>query len=446
MADKQKHQSNKLNNQSNRPVEDSASSALNQSSGIRGNLLSGQIDSRPTASEGLFATSKDHQVEPTAVKPVRHIKKGRLVGIISVVALLLLSAIGLTFAYNSYRQSYLKTQQSKLANSIDTTSVDLANTGTTGIQGIGILQVNGDATISGSVTANTFNGSGADLTNLNANNITSGTLNDARLSANVALLDANQAFTGSNNFSGPSIFTGLVTLPGTLVINSQTYNLPTTQSAGALTNDGSGNLSWTASLACPSCIVNGGNAFGSTVIIGSTDAQDLNLITGGVTRVSFDTSGNASFTGTINGNGSGITSINGSNISSGTVADARLTSNVTLQGNVFNGALQLVQLDGAGALPALNGSALTNLNASNISSGTLNDARLSSNVPLLNAANDFSTTNTFSAGIVTNSIAPTGSLTIGSTTQAFVLQGTSASTITATSGPHTTTLLSLIHI
>ena len=75
MADKQKYQSNKLNNQSNRPVEDSASSALNQSSGIRGNLLSGQMDSRPAVDEGLFATSKDHQVEPTAVKPTRHIKK-----------------------------------------------------------------------------------------------------------------------------------------------------------------------------------------------------------------------------------------------------------------------------------------------------------------------------------------------------------------------------------
>ena len=39
-------------------------------------------------------------------------------------------------------------------------------------------------------------------------------------------------------------------------------------------------------------------------------------------------------------------------------------------------ANNVVQLDGSGNLPALNGSALTSLNASNISSGTLADARL----------------------------------------------------------------------
>ncbi len=101
--------------------------------------------------------------------------------------------------------------------------------------------------------------------------------------------------------------------------------------------------------------------------------------------------------------GASLTSLNGTNISSGTVADARLTANVTLLGNTFNGINQLVQLSGTGALPALNGSALTSLtsgnltgalpaisgasltslNGSNISSGTVADARLSTNVTLL---------------------------------------------------------------
>lgn len=82
-------------------------------------------------------------------------------------------------------------------------------------------------------------------------------------------------------------------------------------------------------------------------------------------------------------NGSALTSLNASNISSGTLANARLSASVTLQGNTFNGISQLVQTDASGFLPALNGSALTSLNASNISSGTLADARLSSNVALL---------------------------------------------------------------
>lgn len=42
-----------------------------------------------------------------------------------------------------------------------------------------------------------------------------------------------------------------------------------------------------------------------------------------------------------------------------------------------------------GTFPAINGSALTALNASNIASGSLADARLSANVPLKNAANAF---------------------------------------------------------
>src|SRR5690606_35016718 len=44
-----------------------------------------------------------------------------------------------------------------------------------------------------------------------------------------------------------------------------------------------------------------------------------------------------------------------------------------------------------------NGSGLTNLNASNLSSGTVPDARLSSNVPLLNAPNVFTDRATFTS-------------------------------------------------
>lgn len=74
--------------------------------------------------------------------------------------------------------------------------------------------------------------------------------------------------------------------------------------------------------------------------------------------------------------------ISASAITSGTIADARLSSNVTLQGNTFNGASQLVRLDGSTQLPAVNGSQLTNLNASNIASGTIANARLSASVTL----------------------------------------------------------------
>jgi hypothetical protein len=50
-----------------------------------------------------------------------------------------------------------------------------------------------------------------------------------------------------------------------------------------------------------------------------------------------------------------------SNITSGILPDARLSSNVTQQGNTFNGASQLLQLTAAGKLPAIDGSLLTGL-------------------------------------------------------------------------------------
>jgi hypothetical protein len=73
-----------------------------------------------------------------------------------------------------------------------------------------------------------------------------------------------------------------------------------------------------------------------------------------------------------------ISGVSGSKITTGTVADARLSPNVTVQGNTFNGNSQLVQTTGAGALPAVSGANLTTLNASNLASGTVADARLSS--------------------------------------------------------------------
>jgi hypothetical protein len=57
-----------------------------------------------------------------------------------------------------------------------------------------------------------------------------------------------------------------------------------------------------------------------------------------------------------------IDTTNASNISSGTLSDSRLSSAVTKQGNTFNGASQLVQLDASAKLPAIDGSNLTNLN------------------------------------------------------------------------------------
>ena len=62
---------------------------------------------------------------------------------------------------------------------------------------------------SGSVTGGSFSGSGANLTALNAGNIASGTLADARLSTNVALRS------GGNTFAGDQFFNGAIYLNST---------------------------------------------------------------------------------------------------------------------------------------------------------------------------------------------------------------------------------------
>jgi len=68
----------------------------------------------------------------------------------------------------------------------------------------GTLSVNGPVTAT--TFAGTFTGNGGTLTNLRASSLT-GTLADAQLSPNVALLNANQAFTGTNRFAGPVVAT-----------------------------------------------------------------------------------------------------------------------------------------------------------------------------------------------------------------------------------------------
>jgi hypothetical protein len=67
--------------------------------------------------------------------------------------------------------------------------------------GIGKANPTSALDVNGTLTAGNFVGNAAGLTNLDASDLT-GTLADARLSANVAQLSSNQVFTASNRFSG----------------------------------------------------------------------------------------------------------------------------------------------------------------------------------------------------------------------------------------------------
>ncbi len=82
------------------------------------------------------------------------------------------------------------------------------------------------------------------------------------------------------------------------------------------------------------------------------------------------------------GSGAGLTALSATNLSTGTVADARLSANVALENaaNTFSNAGNSFTGSGAG---------LTALSATNLATGTVADARLSGNVALRNAGNTF---------------------------------------------------------
>lgn len=77
------------------------------------------------------------------------------------------------------------------------------------------------------------------------------------------------------------------------------------------------------------------------------------------------------------GGGGGTPTTDAGDLTSGTLDDARLSSNVTLKGNTFNGPGQLVEVSSAtGGLPALDARYLGNLNAGNITIGTISAVHL----------------------------------------------------------------------
>jgi hypothetical protein len=221
------------------------------------------------------------------------------------------------------------------------------------------LNVVGSATFAGGVTTSgTFNGNGLYVTNLNATNITSGTLDDARLSftysalSNTPLALAQRDAIGglyANSFHGAGFdLTGLNAsniTTGTLAAG----RLPFTYSTTATPN-----------------------------------TMALRDATGIIAATSFS------------GGGGGLTALDAANIATGTLAAGRLpftyTNAATANTVVFRDASGNTNINNLGAANVTagglvtaggfigNGGGITALSASNITNGTLPDARLSANV------------------------------------------------------------------
>jgi hypothetical protein len=186
------------------------------------------------------------------------------------------------------------------------------------------------------------------------------------------------------NFTGSSILEVFITQPAEQAV----YINQATSKVEAFGN-GTNSISFvniTADLftgnASAISAINASNVSSGTIDNARTTAATAN---GASTIVLRDANGSFAgnvITGTtgtftsVSGNGVALTAINASNISSGTIANARTTASDA------NGASTIVTRDADGSFTAniitANGSAISAINASNISSGTVATARLGS--------------------------------------------------------------------
>jgi hypothetical protein len=179
---------------------------------------------------------------------------------------------------------------------------------------------------------------------------------------------------------------------------------------------------------------------GNLTVTGNTNAVAATY-TGNVVALNYSTAGNVSATNFI-GSGLTLTAINASNISAGTIANARTTAATA------NGASTIVLRDSNGSFAGNVGtfttisgdaSAVSNINASNISSGTVASARIAGSYTGITGVGNV-TTGTWSANAVSAEYGGTGrtSLTAnnvilgnGTSSVNFVAPGTTGNVLTS---------------
>jgi hypothetical protein len=247
-----------------------------------------------------------------------------------------------------------------------------------------------------------ISGNGAAISAINASNISSGTIDNARTTGNTAnsastlvLRDSNGAFSAGNvtaaNFIGAG--TTITSINGSNVTTGTVPNAHTTAASanGASTivqRDAGGNFSANTITANISGDISGGTNINASNITSGTigNAFTTASSSNGASTIVLRDAGGAFAAGAItgtsfSGNGAAITAINASAITTGTLDNARTSASSA------NGASTIVLRDANGdfAADAItanffigDGSNVSAINASNLSSGTVATARLAS--------------------------------------------------------------------
>jgi hypothetical protein len=255
-------------------------------------------------------------------------------------------------------------------NASNVTSGTLDNartTGNTANSANTIVLRDADGNFGANTITATFSGNGATLSAINASNISSGTIDNARTTA----ASANGASTIVQRDSGGSFDANTITATNFI-------------GGGASISALNGSNVTTGTVANARTTAATANGASTIVLRGASGEFAAGAITG------------ASFTGS----GAALSALNGSNVTTGTVANARTTASSA------NGASTIVTRGAsgefsAGAITSVsisgNGVALTAINASNLSSGTVANARTTaatangaSTIVLRNASGDFS--------------------------------------------------------
>jgi len=284
------------------------------------------------------------------------------------------------------------------------------------------LAVTGNIT-SGNVSGTTgaftnVSGNGSALTALNASNISTGTLSQARL-ANVSTTLGSTTLT-----LGETVTTvaGLTSVTSTTFVGALTGAATSATTAGTVTTAAQPNITSTGTLTSLAVTGNitSGNVSGTTgafTNVGgtlTTAAQPNITSTGTLTSLAVTgniTSGNVSGTTgaftNVSGNGSALTALNASNISTGTLSQARL-ANASLTVN--------------GTSITLGGSGTVTANAQTLTGTSLNATVTGSSLTSVGTLGSLAVTGTATIGTVQTATLTTGaSGTAGSITGNWTL-------------------------